>query len=493
MGKQFDAVIVGSGISGLTCGAFLARAGMRVCVCERHTKIGGYAHSFNRGRYRFESGIHSVPLAPNGLIFHLLRLLGVESGIKAVEHEAMYSFSTGKETYKVPANLDEIVVQLAADFPGQRSNIRALVGDMRKFYETLIEPLFHFEEHFVEKNNRFIAKYFNHSYKSHIERFITDERLVRILCSQWPFWGMSPENSPTIYCVLAFYVHALEGSHHIPGGFSKLADSLALAITQRGGVVRTGAEVTRMKTEKETVRSVITNKGEEIEADLYVSNISPYLLHREIIPEHSRNKLWLRRLNGLHPSLSATALYFGLHHPVKSPGGGALDFWFSETDYSRLFRSIVNPNSKEPNHLVFLQMLQRDEAPSMLLFSFCRAAQSTDRHQEKHLYAEKMITAADKLIPGFRDAIDIMEIASPATFERFSGNTSGALYGFENTKNVYGEAKMPNTTYLKNLFQTGHWCKPGGGVWNVMECGYTAAQIILHRGKGKKGKNAQDR
>ncbi|MBN1308026.1 MAG: NAD(P)/FAD-dependent oxidoreductase [Chitinispirillaceae bacterium] len=486
MGKQFDVIIIGSGISGLTCGAFLARAGMRVCVCERHTEIGGYAHGFTRGRYRFESGIHSVPLAPDGFIFYLLRLLGVESSIKAAAHDAMYSFSTGKETYKVPARLEDIVAQLTVDFPGQRSNIKALVGDMRQFYEALIEPLFQYEERFIEKNTSFIANYFNRSYKSHIERFITDERLKRIFFSQWPYWGMPPEFSPTIYCVLSFYVHALEGSHFIPEGFSKLADALALAITRRGGVIRTGVEIVRLETEKDTVRSVISDKGEEIEAGLIVSNISPYQLHGNLIPEHSRKKLWQRRLHGLHPSISATALYCGLHHPLAFPGGSMLDFWFQETDYSHLFRSIGTMKQGAPNHLIFLQVPQPDAAPSMLLFSLCHAAQSTDWHREKRFYAEKMISAADTLVPGFREAIDVIEIASPATFERFSGNTSGALYGFENIKTVYGEAKMPSTTYLKNLFQTGHWCKPGGGVWNVMECGYTTARIILYRGVQKK-------
>ena len=96
MGKPYDAVVIGAGISGLTCGAFLARSGMRVCVLEQHSKIGGYAHSFTRGRYQFESGIHSVPMAPDGFIFHLLRLLGVEKSIETIPHDAMFSFSAGK-------------------------------------------------------------------------------------------------------------------------------------------------------------------------------------------------------------------------------------------------------------------------------------------------------------------------------------------------------------------------------------------------------------
>ncbi len=78
MSGKWDVVIVGSGISALTSGAFLAKNGMRVKVLEKHYRIGGYAHSFNRGQFRFESGVHSVPLGENGYIFTLLKLLDLE-------------------------------------------------------------------------------------------------------------------------------------------------------------------------------------------------------------------------------------------------------------------------------------------------------------------------------------------------------------------------------------------------------------------------------
>jgi len=482
MERQFDAVVIGSGISGLTCGAFLSRAGMRVCVCEKHAKTGGYAHSFKRGRYRFESGIHSVPLAADGFVFHLLRLLGVEDQIITEKHDSIFSFSTPDQQFAVPADLSGVIARLREDFPAQRTNITNLFDDMRRFYDALILPLFHFEENFAEKDHRFIAQYFNRSYKSHLERFISDERLVRVFTSQWPFWGMPPDLSATIYSVLAFYVHSLEGSHQIMGGFSKLTDALSLAITRRGGVVRTGVEITGMTLEENEVRSLITRSGEEIEAKLFVSNISPYLLHANIVPSEARNKLWLRRLAGLHPAPSALTVYCGLHRPVKLPGGGNLDFWFSDNDYSRIYREMDNWNGGEPNHLTMLQMLQPGESPTMMLFSFCRPMQSNDWKSDKELYGRAILKAAKQKIPELHDAIDYTEIASPETFERFTGNTAGSLYGFENSKDIYGETRMPNTTYLKNLFQTGHWCKPGGGVWNVMECGYTAANIILHKG-----------
>jgi prolycopene isomerase len=193
--------------------------------------------------------------------------------------------------------------------------------------------------------------------------------------------------------------------------------------------------------------------------------------------------MWLRRLKGLNQSVSAVALYCGVSQSPSFPGGSTLDFWFSDSDYSEIYRTMVETSPGEQNHLVMLQSPDENEKPTVLLLKFCNARQSADWRSEKNIQAEKMLATAEQLIPGFRDTVEVVEVGSPLTFECFTGNTGGALYGFENTREIYGEARLPNTTYLKNLFQTGHWCKPGGGVWNVMECGYTAAQVILRQVK----------
>jgi len=80
---RYDAAIVGSGIGGLTAAALLARADLDVLVIERHDRVGGYAHSFRRGRYLFDSAVHLIggcepsSFEGGGLIHNLLAELGV--------------------------------------------------------------------------------------------------------------------------------------------------------------------------------------------------------------------------------------------------------------------------------------------------------------------------------------------------------------------------------------------------------------------------------
>ena len=126
MSQRYDAVIIGSGIGGLTCGAFLARAGMRVLVLEQHTKIGGYAHNFKRRKFTFESGIHSVAMSEEGLVRYLLGLLGVDEKIEAIEYPHMYGVSTPDFSLSIPSKKEEIYEYLVGSFPAQRGNIDTL-------------------------------------------------------------------------------------------------------------------------------------------------------------------------------------------------------------------------------------------------------------------------------------------------------------------------------------------------------------------------------
>ncbi|HEX2959642.1 MAG TPA: FAD-dependent oxidoreductase, partial [Chitinispirillaceae bacterium] len=121
-----EIVIIGAGLGGLTCGAFLAKAGLKVCILEQHSKIGGYAHTFNRGipgkngsveKYAFDIGIHSVPLSPNGMIFHLLHQLDCDtSALEIVEQEEMFRSITPSISFAIPSDADTAKEKLIEHF-----------------------------------------------------------------------------------------------------------------------------------------------------------------------------------------------------------------------------------------------------------------------------------------------------------------------------------------------------------------------------------------
>lgn len=478
MSRDYDAVVMGSGIGGLTCGAFLARAGLKVLVLEQHYQFGGYAHSFRRRGFRFEAGIHSVPMSNDGLIMHMLRLLGVDRMIETVTQDEMFSVQMPGLRYSMPVLPNDIVGKLKADFPHEKQGLQRLLDDMRHFYDVLARPIFSFEENFVEEDKQFVSRYHNRSYRDYIDSFVGDQRLRNIFYSQWPYGGTAPDCAPTVFYVMMYIIHFMEGSDYVQGGMCKLVDALVSVIEGSGGAVRKRSMVEGVLTDQSGARAVRLSNGETFEGRVFVSNISPYALHRRIIEGSARKGVWLRRLNALQPSVSSLAVYCGLNKDIGGIFKHNIHFWFAHDNYEQVYRNMVGGNVDAEDHLILLKPTA-EETPSLTLLRFAERGAEENWKEAKMRHAESMLAQAERLFPGVRDATALTEVGSPTTFERYTLNTDGALYGFENTCDMYGEAKLPIKTYVKNLYQTGHWGRPGGGVWNVMSNAYTTSKLIL--------------
>lgn len=478
--SDYDTVIIGSGIGGLTCGAFLARAGMKVAVFEKHTKIGGYAHNFKRGPFTFESGIHSVPMKPGGTISYLLELLGLDTKLSPVELTEMYAGRMPGFEFTMPSEQNAIREALFSRFPDQKGNFGRFFGAMSEFDLHILQRMREFEKGFNGPDNEFEGQFHNVSFSQYLGRFLDNPDARLAFGAQWPYAGLAPEFGGALFYTMMFLVHYLEGTHTLPGGFHQLADLLASVITSAGGMVRPRSEVVAVHTEDKAARSIELANGEEITADTVVANVSPYLLYDRLLARDAGGKLIRRRLKNLSPSVSSVIVYLGMKPGFEKLLGAQTLFWFGSKDFSSIYHTIHNHDKLPLDHLIFLAPPVSDPAhPTLTLMMFAERALSENWKEYKKIVADKMLLRAEELYPGLREYIVRMEVGSPATFERYTANTDGALYGFENTHKLYGEAKLPSKLHLKNLYQAGHWGRPGGGVLNVMYNGYMCYHSIM--------------
>jgi prolycopene isomerase len=101
--------------------------------------------------------------------------------------------------------------------------------------------------------------------------------------------------------------------------------------------------------------------------------------------------------------------------------------------------------------------------------------------QAKPRYMELMLQAAERLLPGYRDALTFADCATPATFQRYTLSEQGAAYGWENTPDQTVPKRLDYRTPVEGLFLTGHWTHPGTGSIRCLLSGAQTAAAIEGR------------
>jgi prolycopene isomerase len=104
---------------------------------------------------------------------------------------------------------------------------------------------------------------------------------------------------------------------------------------------------------------------------------------------------------------------------------------------------------------------------------------SEEYARKKKEVAEKLISRAEKYLPGLKQHIEVVEAATPMTMERYGSSPEGAIYGFDQTIDQSGIMRFPQETKVKGLFLAGAWTLPGGGAHACVVSGIQAAELAL--------------
>ncbi|MGM0461878.1 MAG: phytoene desaturase family protein [Fibrobacterota bacterium] len=472
-------VIIGTGLSGLTTGAFLAQKGHEVTLIDQHYQIGGCAHNFSRKHYTFEAAIHTAPLSEDGVIFSLLQQLGLDGEIVPVEQDEMFRVTTSHASYCIPQKKEDIQNYFYTVFPHESSGLNRFFTDLEEMRDKMFTLFTPDKKGYLDKDPEFSRKFQGRSYSSYLESLFTDPELIAVLGGQWPYVGISPEYGSRLFLTMLFATHYFNGSHSVKGGFARLAECLAQYIQKRGGHIVLRKEVRGFSGENKRITTVHTETA-SYEGDCIVSDINPYLLHTKLLPENMRSRRILRRLNMLSPSLSSVAVYLGMKEGYETLISGNVIAWYRDIHaYSDIYTAARRGLPYDEDHLVALKPKEYlGKKPTLTLLSFAHQNASDNWKEDKKETARRMIERLKKIYPGIEGYINHVEIGSPDTFYRYTRSQNGAIYGFENSCDPFRETKMGYTTHIKNLYQCGHWTIPGCGVYNVMTNGFTVAQKI---------------
>lgn len=459
-------------------------------VLERHDRPGGYGHGFRRGRRRFDSAVHLVGGAgppqvgePGRLPGRVLAALGIEAPL--VELDPCYRVVMPGLEIEAPAGVEAFLETHRAAFPAEEKGLRALMQeclDLRAETERAAERGALRGGMRPSEDFPTLLRYRRATLAQILDAHLEDPELKAAFGALWPYLGLPPSRASFLYFTTMLLSYIADGASYCRGTFQTLASLLASAIEEHGGEVLLRGTVRRILVEEGRVAGVVLEHGQRIEAPLVISNADLRQTAFDLLGSEHLPARTVRRLSALEPSISAFVVYGSTQLDLAAAGLGHETFYYAGPDHEAAWRRTL---AGEPDWWTFTVPTLADPALApagehlFTITTLMPYAPAERWRRDKEAHTERLLDVAEARIPGLRAATTFAEGGTPRTMERYTRNDSGAIYGWALSPDQVGPGRPGAEMPVPGLLIAGHWARPGGGVYGVMDSGVEAARAAL--------------
>ncbi len=484
-------VVVGAGLSGLSCALHLLGAGREVVVVERGDHPGGRAGRLDMAGFRVDTGptVLTMPeildeafAAVGESVHDRLELLPLAPAYRA-------AFADGS-TIDVHTDRTRMAAEVA-----RVAGTREAVGYLRlrewltRLYEvemrSFIDAQFDSPLDLVGPDLVRLAAMGGFGRLSRaVGRHLEDERLRRIFSFQSLYAGVAPDRALAAYAVIA-YMDTVAGVHFPKGGMRAVGEAMAAAAAKAGAVLRYGESVRGLERSRDRVTAVLTDRGERLACDQVVLTADLPAAHR-LLGYRSRRPVPHRF------SPSAVVLHLGTdrtwehlsHHTISF--GRRWDRTFTEIiDEGRTMSDpsflITQPTATDPSlapegrHLLYVLA----PAPNL-------AAGDIDWDREGPRYRDRIVATLEaRGMTGLDASVRAEHLVTPADWAR-QGLARGTPFSLAHTFAQTGPFRPRNTVPgTSNAVLAGCGTTPGVGLPTVLLSGKLAAARVVARTGGR--------
>ena len=479
--NEFDVIVIGSGMGGMTTAAALSRLNHKVLLLEQAQTIGGLTHAFTRDGFSWDVGLHYCGMFGHdqfgGRILDWLSGGTIEFRSVGTVYDTLhfldeFEISVGRpaEAYNMelkerfPDNAAEIDAYFEALLSGEEA--AHMVGAER----AIPEP-FRSAHHWWGK--RKIQRWCGRTTGEVIAELITNPKLAAVLSAQWGTYGGKPKEASFAFHATVIG-HYLEGAAYPVGGAAAIARGLVPVIEAAGGSARAGTPVSDIMIEDGKAVGVRTSAGEEINAPHIVSAIGAGETVKHLLPEEVRQQDWALEIAAFKPSICHYQVFLGFEGDIAQYGASRTNHWFYESwDTNDAIWTAVEgepipmmfisfPSLKDPAHDPGTSNKHTGEILTWADWSSVAEfadGGTKDRADEwaafKQSVESRMMGFFEGKFPALAPFVVYHELGTPLATAAFTGHEMGGFYGVETTPRRMLSDALNARTPVPGLYLSG--------------------------------------
>lgn len=431
MKDNYDIIVIGSGLGGLTAANRMARAGHKVLLVEQHSQIGGLATYFRRKGHIFDVALHGFPV---GMKKSLRKYWGKSFSERVIQ---VKSIRFDNPQYSLESSFDtaDFSAKLTGHFGIEQQTVQS-------FFAALASM------NYYDRTDETTGEFFNRFFPARTD-------VWRFLMEPITYANGSTLNEPAISYGIVFSNFMSEGVYTFLGGTDAMLGMMAKELQTNGVDMETCCRCDKINVTNGKVQSALIN-GHEIACKAVIFNGSMPRLVNEVVGREHFNGEYLAGLDKVRLSTSSCQVYMGIKPGEKLPYIGDLLFTSKFPCFDSDALCARNITSRTYS-IYYPEIRPGSERYSIVASMNAKHEDWAAMTKEQYIQAKKQmiedtLDAVSEYVPNIRAICDYTEAATPMTFSRYTGHLNGATFGtkFEGLK-----YSMEIGEQVGGLFHTG--------------------------------------
>ena len=488
--KKKKVIIIGAGLAGLSAGCYLQMNGFDTEIYEMGSKAGGLCTSWKRKGYLIDGCIHFMGgISPGEVTYPFWNKLIDMNSVDFVFFDS-HSVVEDKDRNRIYfySNVDELEWELLSKAPEDKKYIKEFVGIIRKYIKIQLPVQKPFET--MNLKDKLKAAYHMLPYLYSIRKYLKISNYQFASKFKNPLLRYAFETAFVDYMPLFYSIMPLVWRHKKETGYPKGGAILISELMQKkyeklGGKIHFDSRVREILTEKNSTKGIELTNGTRKWSDIVVSASDGRSTIYELLGGQFKDSNIVERYEGKTFEPIDKTMYIAL--------GLNMDFSNEPAKlYIQLQEPIIVDEKTTLEHLDIthycddpasapvgksLITLMPDAKDWKYWFDL-RENDIEKYDKEKNRVADEIVKALDKRFGSISKNLEMVDVASPATYIRYTNNWTGGQISWKATRKTFGKPTTWQIKGLSGFYMTGQWAGTSGGLNNVVMMGNHLTQIM---------------